>query len=76
MMSEQQFLIKEEAKITLGIIGIKVTASKQSKIQRKRVEISLEPRKVKYFSFIIFYDKIELGKKSRDNIVATKKIHI
>jgi len=59
-----------------GIIGIENRASKQSKIQRRKVKISLEPRKVKHFSFTMFHDKTEPGEKSRNNIVATKKIHI
>ena len=28
---------------------------------------------MKHFSFTVFYDKTELGEKSRDNVVATKK---
>jgi len=69
-------LIKEEAKITPDIVGIEDGASKWSKIQRKRVKISSEPGKVKHFSFTVFYDKTKLGEKSKDNVVATKKIHI
>jgi len=69
-------LIKEEAKIMPDIVGIEDGASKQSKIQRRRVKIFLEPRKVEHFSFTVFHDKTKLGKKSRDNVVATKKICI
>ena len=58
------------------IIEIEDKASKQSKIQGRRVKISSGPRKVKHFSFTVFHEKTKLDEKSRDNIVVIKKICI
>jgi len=58
------------------ILGNKDRAFDWDEIQRRRVENALFSRKVKHFSFSIFYDQSELCKKIRNNIVTTEKVCI